>query len=51
MGEYQAMMDVIRDGMVNPNRADAPEDPEERSRHLKSFGYFQDATMMAICRL
>jgi len=51
MGEYQTMMDVIRDGMVNPNRAIAPENPEERARHLKSFGYFQDASMMAICRL
>ena len=51
MGDYQAMMDVIRDGVVNPNLAAAPEDPEERSRHLKSFGYFQDASMMAVCSL
>jgi len=26
MGEYQAMMDVIRDGLVNPSLAAAPED-------------------------
>ena len=51
MGDYQAMMDVIRDGEVNPNLAAAPDDPEERARHLKSFGYFQDASMMAVCRI
>ena len=51
MGDYQAMMDVIRDGTINPNVAAIPEDPQERSRHLKSFGYFQDASMMAVCRL
>lgn len=49
MGEYQAMMDVIRDGLVNPNLAAAPEDHDERARHLKAFGYFQDASMMAVC--
>ena len=51
MGDYQAMMDVIRDGIINPNLAAAPEDLEERSRHLKAFGYFQDASMMAVCHL
>jgi reductive dehalogenase len=51
MGEYQAMMDVIRDGVVNPNLAAAPKDPLERAKHLKAFGYFQDASMMAICSL
>ncbi|WP_146345711.1 reductive dehalogenase [Falsiphaeobacter marinintestinus] len=51
MGEYQAMMDVIRDGLVNPNPAAAPTDPVERANHMKSFGYFQDAAMMGVCRL
>jgi len=49
MGEYQAMMDVIRDGVVNPSVAAAPQDPDERAKHLKAFGYFQDASMMGIC--
>jgi hypothetical protein len=31
MGEYQAMMDVIRDGLVNPTPAAAPTDPQERA--------------------
>ena len=51
MGEYQAMMDALRDGTVNPEPADAPTDADERARHMKSFGYFQDASMIGICRL
>ncbi|MEN8740044.1 MAG: reductive dehalogenase, partial [Phaeobacter gallaeciensis] len=51
MGEYQAMMDVIRDGIVNPEAGAAPADPQERANHMKAFGYFQDASMMATCRL
>ncbi len=46
MGEYQAMMDAIRDGLVNRTRASCPEDPTERANHLKSFGYFSDAAMV-----
>ncbi|MGR3713527.1 MAG: reductive dehalogenase [Shimia sp.] len=49
MGEYQAMMDAIRDGLVNPERGAAPEDPDERAKHMKAFGYFQDTTMIGIC--
>ncbi len=46
MAEYQATMDAIRDGMVNKSKSTCPEDPEERARHLKSFGYFSDAAMV-----
>lgn len=51
MSEYQAMLDAIRDGMVNRARASCPDDPQERADHLKGFGYFQDSTMVAVCRL
>ncbi|MFY0680836.1 MAG: reductive dehalogenase [Thalassovita sp.] len=51
MGEYQAMLDAIRDGMVNRTRSTIPADPLERSEHLKSFGYFSDASMVGICKL
>ncbi|SEP24222.1 reductive dehalogenase [Salinihabitans flavidus] len=51
MGEYQAMMDAIRDGFVNPSPAEVPTDPQERANHLKAFGYFNDAAMVGICRL
>ncbi|MEW2916118.1 reductive dehalogenase [Ruegeria sp. ANG10] len=46
MGEFQAMMDAIRDGFVNPVRSEIPADPSERANHLKAFGYFNDASMM-----
>ena len=48
MAEYQAMMDAIRDGLVNRTRATIPADPAERARHMKSFGYFSDASMVGI---
>ena len=51
MGEYQAMLDAIRDGMVNKAKAGCPDDPEERANHLKAFGYFSDASMVGICRV
>lgn len=46
MGEFQAMMDAIRDGFVNPVTSEIPVDPSERANHLKAFGYFNDASMM-----
>ena len=51
MGDYQAMMDAIRDGLVNRARAGCPDDPGERAQHLKAFGYFSDAAMVGIARL
>ena len=51
MGDYQAMMDVIRAGVANPELATAPTDIHERANHMKSFGYFQDASMMGICKI
>ncbi|MEM7241651.1 MAG: reductive dehalogenase domain-containing protein [Pseudomonadota bacterium] len=51
MGEFQAMMDAIRDGFVNPNTADIPQDRVERANHMKSFGYFSDASMIGICEI
>lgn len=51
MGDYQAMMDVIRDGITNPVSSDAPSDLAERADHMKAFGYFQDASLMGVCEL
>jgi hypothetical protein len=48
MGDYQAMMDAIRDGLVNKAKAACPDDPLERANHLKAFGYFSDAAMVGI---
>ena len=51
MREHQAMLDVIRDGLVNPVRADCPSDPVERANHVKAFSYFADASVTGICEL
>ena len=51
MGPFQAMMDVLRTGPVNPVRAVIPDDPQERAHHLKAFGYYNDASMMGVCAL
>ncbi len=50
IAEYQGMLDAIRDGLINMAPSDCPEDPEERARHIKSLGYFQDAPMVGIGR-
>lgn len=51
MREYQAMLDAIRDGLINRVVAEIPESPLERSQHLKSFGYFSDAAAVGIASL
>ena len=51
MGEYQAMLDAIRDGLVNKVRAGCPDDPADRANHIKAFGYFSDASIVGVCRL
>jgi len=51
MGEYQAMLDAIRDGMINKAKAGCPDDPQERADHLKAFGYFSDSSMVGTCLL
>jgi len=51
MGEHQAMLDAIRDGLINSARAECPADTLERANHLKAFGYYVDASMVGICRL
>lgn len=51
MGEYQAMMDAIREGLVSKTRATIPSDALKRSEHLKAFGYFCDASMVGACEI
>ena len=48
MAEHQAMLDTICDGFVNGAVSEIPDDPVERANHLKSFGYFNDASMVGI---
>jgi reductive dehalogenase len=51
MRDHAAMLDAIRDGLVNKARAGIPDDPAERANHLKAFGYFADASMVGTCAL
>ena len=51
MREHQAMLDAIRDGLVNKVQAQCPSDPQERANHLKSFAYFADTTVAGCCTL
>ena len=38
MAEHQAMLDTICDGLVNGVVSEIPDNPDERSKHMKSFG-------------
>ncbi|MEJ6708794.1 MAG: reductive dehalogenase [Amylibacter sp.] len=51
MGDYQAMMDVIRNGSVKSEMATIPSDPSERANHIKAFGYYCDASMIGTTRI
>jgi len=51
MARFIGMFDLVRDGAVAPLHAEIPEDPQERSRHLKAAGYYFDASMVGVCEL
>ncbi len=51
MAMFIAMLDTIREGPPNKQRAEVPDDPAERSRNLKGAGYFFDAGEVGICEL
>lgn len=51
MRDHQAMLDAIRDGLINKAVAETPDNLLERTNHLKSFGYFADASMVGTCLL
>ncbi len=51
MQDYQAMLDATRDGLVKAEVAEIPDDLTERANHLKSFGYYCDASMVGACEI
>ena len=51
MQDYQAMLDATRDGLVKAELAEIPTDPAERANHLKSFGYYCDASLVGTCKI
>ncbi len=48
MARYIGMFDLVRDGSVNPQRGEVPDDLLERANHLKAAGYYFDASMMGV---
>ncbi|MEP5761657.1 MAG: reductive dehalogenase [Litoreibacter sp.] len=51
MGEYQAMLDATRDGLIKKEIAQIPSSLDERSNHLKAFGYYCDSSMVGSCEV
>ncbi|HEX6318519.1 MAG TPA: hypothetical protein VFZ84_06565, partial [Burkholderiales bacterium] len=51
MTRYMGMLDAVREGRTAPLKAEIPEDPQERSNHLKAAGYYFDASMVGACHL
>ncbi len=51
MARFMAMFDLVRDGLVNPQAAQAPDGPVQRAEHLKAAGYYFDASMMGVCAI
>jgi reductive dehalogenase len=51
MARYMAMFDLVRDGPVQAAPAEIPDDPAERSRHLKAAAAYFDVPMAGICAL
>lgn len=51
MDDYLSLLDSVRAGPVTYAAAEIPDDPQERSDHLKAAGYFLDSSMVGICRL
>ncbi len=51
MALFIAMLDTIRNGIVNPAKGELPDSPTERSRNVKGAGYFNDAAIVGICKI
>ena len=51
LSSFLCALDAVREGGVAPNRAQIPEDPQDRANHLKAAGYFLDATLVGIAAL
>jgi reductive dehalogenase len=51
ISHFMCALDAVREGDRNATRAEIPDDPAERARHLKAAGYFLDSSLVGICRL
>ena len=51
IARFLAMLDTVRDGEVVHGKADIPDEPTERTKHLKAAGYYFDASMIGVASL
>jgi reductive dehalogenase len=51
MARYMAMFDLVRDGPLQAEPAEIPDDLEERAHHLKAAAVYFDVPMVALCTL
>ena len=51
ISDFMCALDAVREGNVNQQTVDIPEDPVERTRHLKAAGHFLDSSLVGVCAL
>jgi reductive dehalogenase len=51
ISDFLCALDAVRQGDRSKSPAEIPDDPAERSNHIKAAGYFLDSTLVGICRL
>ena len=51
ISNFMCALDAVRQGDRNKNPAEIPDDPQERSNHIKAAGYFLDSSLVGVCRL
>jgi hypothetical protein len=51
ISDFICALDAVRQGDRNKTLAEVPDDPAERSRHIKAAGYFLDSSVVGVCRL
>ena len=51
ISSFMCALDAVRQGDRNKEPAEIPDDPHERSAHIKAAGYFLDSSFVGVCRL
>src|SRR5271170_6064883 len=51
INSFLCALDAVREGDVAANRAQIPEDLQDRAKHMKAAGYCLDAALMGIAPL
>ncbi len=51
ISDFMCALDAVRQGDRSKSPGEIPQDPIDRSNHLKAAGYFLDSAMVGVCRL